>query len=301
MEAERTPTAGLNARERPSKAGQIVHLGALLGAAALIAITAGGAHWTLLTLGVIAIMTVVSDLTRVEVSSKVELSGSFLGIIVAAVLLGGGPAAVIGVLTIAVTWLRWRTKFHALLNNLATYAWFPLICGLFFHAVVHLAHTGPGAVSYYLFVFAAFVVALVVNFLGIAAYQSYLGRSTLLGMTREALIPMLPAELFSALLTLAAVYVAVQLHTVGLVLFALVLVVFQYLVGELLLSQRRSKELHRMATIDDLTGLANREHFRGKIDEEIAAFTAAGRPFSVILMDLDRFQGGQRHAGPRLR
>ena len=61
---------------------------------------------------------------------------------------------------------------------------------------------------------------------------------------------------------------------VGLVLFALVLVIFQHLVGELLLSQRRSKELHRMATIDDLTGLANREHFRARSTEEVASCTA---------------------------
>jgi diguanylate cyclase (GGDEF)-like protein len=290
MEAERTGSVGVKARERPSRAVEIGHYGALLGAAALIGLTAGSAHWTLDTIAVIAVMTVVSDLTRVEVSSKVDLSGSFLGIVVATVLLGGGPAAVIGVLTIAATWLRWRTKLHALVNNAATFAWFPLISGLFFHALVHVAHVGQGAASYYLLVFAAFVVALAVNFLGIAAYQSYLGRTTVLRMTREALVPMLPAELFSALLTMVAVYLAVTLGPIGLILFALVLVVFQYLVGELLLSQRRSKELHRMATVDDLTGLANREHFRGKIDEEVASCKASGKQFSVILMDLDRFK-----------
>ena len=48
------------------------------------------------------------------------------------------------------------------------------------------------------------------------------------------------------------------------------LVIFQHLVGELLLSQRRSKELHRMATVDELTGLVNREHFRAAIEAEIA-------------------------------
>ena len=207
MAAELTPTGNLEAGKRPSTASKVVHCGALLGAAALIGVTAGSAHWTLATLGVISVMTVVSDLTRVEVSSRVDLSGSFLGIVVATVLLGGGPGAVIGMVTIAVTWLRWRTKFHALLNNLATFAWFPLLSGFFFHAVVHVAHAGPGAASFYLLVFAAFVIALVVNFLGVAAYQSYLGRTTIVRMTREALIPMLPAELFSALLTMAAVYV----------------------------------------------------------------------------------------------
>ena len=52
---------------------------------------------------------------------------------------------------------------------------------------------------------------------------------------------MLPAELFSALLTTAAVYLAVRLGTMGIALFALVLIVFQYLVGELLKSKQRAR------------------------------------------------------------
>ena len=76
---------------------------------------------------------------------------------------------------------------------------------------------------------------------------------------------MLPAELFSALLTLAAVYVAIELGTMGIVLFALVLGIFQYLVGELLKSKRRSDKLQRIATTDELTGLGNREQFHAMI------------------------------------
>ena len=64
------------------------------------------------------------------------------------------------------------------------------------------------------------------------------------------------AELFSALLTMAAVYVAVELGTTGLVLFGVVLIIFQYLVGELLKSKARGEQLHRVATTDELTGLA---------------------------------------------
>jgi diguanylate cyclase (GGDEF)-like protein len=268
----------------------MLHCFALLGAAALIVITAGSAHWSLEYLAVIAFLTVVSGLTRVEVSSNVDLSGSFLGIVLATVLLGGGPGAIIGLLTTLVSWLRWRTKVHALLNNLAIYAWFPLLSGLFFHAAVQLTHSGPGAVRFYLLVFAAFVVALAVNFVCVASYQSYLRRTTLVRMTREALIPMLPAELSSALLTMVAVYVSVELGVLGLALFALVLVIFQHLVGELMLSRARSQELHRMATMDDLTGLANRERFRGRVEEEIVKASSAGQSFPVILMDLDGFK-----------
>ncbi len=290
MEAASTRTQAATPRELPSRTVQIVQWGALVGAVALIALTAGSARWTPSYLAVIAVMTIISDLTSVEVSSNVNLSGSFLGIVLAAVLLGGAPAAVIGVLTTAVSWLRWRQKFHAQLSNLATYAWFPLLAGLFFHAVVHVAHSGGQRISFYLLVFATFVLALALNFLAVAAYQCHLHRSSLTAKVREALIPVLSAELFSALLTMVAVYLAERVGVLVLALFALVLVIFQHLVGELLLSQRRSKELQRKATTDDLTGLANRERFRARIEEEVERCSAAGNTFSVILMDLDHFK-----------
>jgi diguanylate cyclase (GGDEF)-like protein len=45
-----------------------------------------------------------------------------------------------------------------------------------------------------------------------------------------------------------------------------------------------------MATIDDLTGLANREHFRATIQAQIASAVNSRKQLSVILMDLDRFK-----------
>jgi predicted signal transduction protein with EAL and GGDEF domain len=81
-----------------------------------------------------------------------------------------------------------------------------------------------------------------------------------------------------------------RLGTVGLALFALVLVVFQYLVGELLASQRRSEELHRLATTDELTGVANRERFRAQLEQEIESAGDERGAFGVLLMDLDRFK-----------
>jgi diguanylate cyclase (GGDEF)-like protein len=264
---------------------------ALLLALGLVVLTAPDAHWDIGRLLVIAVFTVISDLTAVETASaKLKVSASFLGLMLAAVLLGAAPAALIGVLSIGVSWFRWREAPHYLLNNLLTFAWFPLLSGLFFHAAVRLADASPKGLGYYLFVFAAFVLALALNFLGVAGYQSHLDRSSLMEKVREALVPILASELFSAVLTMLAVYVAVALGTVGLALFGLVLVIFQYLVGELLVSQQRSEDLKRMATTDELTGLPNREFFRERLDEKIAAAGQAGDPFSVMLLGLDRFK-----------
>ena len=69
-----------------------------------------------------------------ETRAGAKISGSFLALVLAMVFLGGTPAAVIGVVTITVGWLRWRDNPHDLLNNLVAYAWFPLVGGLAFAA-----------------------------------------------------------------------------------------------------------------------------------------------------------------------
>jgi diguanylate cyclase (GGDEF)-like protein len=89
---------------------------------------------------------------------------------------------------------------------------------------------------------------------------------------------------------MGAAYVTNQTGTIGLVLVALTLAIFQYLVSELLKSKQRGDELHRMATTDDLTGLANRERFRDRLNELIAEAGSQQKSFGVILLDLDRFK-----------
>ena len=93
----------------------------------------------------IATFTIVSGLTYVETgSTQAQGLGQLLGLMLAAVLLGGGPAALVGMLTIAFVWLRSREAPHYLRNNLVTFAWFPLAGGLFFHAAVNLLHISSG-------------------------------------------------------------------------------------------------------------------------------------------------------------
>ena len=72
--------------------------------------------------------------------------------------------------------------------------------------------TLPG---YYLVAFVAFVLSLVLNFVGIAGYQAYLRRLSLIQMARDALLPLLSAHLFSGVLTMIAIYIAVRTGTVG--------------------------------------------------------------------------------------
>jgi diguanylate cyclase (GGDEF)-like protein len=288
MDAKDTPMRKKGAPGARVAAAQVL---ALAAAGAVALFTVGTDRWTLWPMVVIAVFTIASDLTYVEAAaSRLRVSGSGLGLMLAAVLLGGGPAALFGVLAIAVGWLRSREPADVFRNNLAAYAWFPLIAGLFFHASTEVAHVGPHDVGFYLLVFVAFVLALIVNFISVAGYQSYVDESSLAAKAREALVPLLGSELFSVLLTMAAVYLTVQLGFTGLLLFGLVLFIFQYLVGELLTSKRRSEQLHRVARTDHLTGLANREQFRTVVEALIESSQRVEGTFAVMLMDLDRFK-----------
>jgi diguanylate cyclase (GGDEF)-like protein len=291
MDASDTSTPPATKTRTPSAGVAALQLLALAVAGGVVVLTAGTDRWTLWPIVLLAVLTIASDLTFVETGSyKLRVSGSGLGLILTAVLLGAGPAALVGVLSIAIGWLRSRESLHWFGNNLATYAWFPLIAGLFFHATTKLARVGPHDLPFYLLVFAAFILAMSVNFVAVAGYQSYLDGTSLGHKTREALIPILASELFSVLLTMAAVYLTVRLGFTGLLLFGLVLFIFQYLVCELLTSKRRSEKLQRVARTDALTGLANRERFRIEVEALIESSQRSGGGFAVMLMDLDRFK-----------
>jgi diguanylate cyclase (GGDEF)-like protein len=268
-----------------------LHVLALAGAAGLIWFGRGADHWRLIPLAIIASLATLSDLTAVDLGDvRQKISGCNHGIMVAAVLLGGGPAAAVGAATILLGWFKWREAPHYLRNNLVVFICFPLISGRLFHLAASAIGAGPRSVAFYLLVFASFLLSLVLNFVLISAYQSYLDGVSVMQRLRETLLPLLSAELFSALLTMATAYVTVVLGNVGLLLFGLVLLVFQYLVGELLKSKQRSEALHRMATRDELTGLPNRESFRQRLMSEITTAGESGETFAVMLMDLDHFK-----------
>jgi len=200
--------------------------------------------WDLALLGVLLAFSIFSDLTAVPTESKVKVSGSFLALVVAMVFLGGAPAAVIGVATIFTGWLRWRDEWHYLLNNVLTYAVFPLAGGIAFHEGVVAIGLTASDPSFYLLVFALFQLALAINFVMIAGYGCYVERSPFSSKLR-VLPPVLPSEFASAMLAVAVAFIYHQIGISAIALFGVVLVTFQYLLGQLLLSQQRALELER--------------------------------------------------------
>ncbi len=202
-------------------------------------------NWDLVLLGVLMAFSIFSDLTAVRVESALDISGSFLALVVAMVFLGGTPAALIGVVTILVGWLRWRTEWQRLLDNVLVYTVFPLAGGIAFHHLVAATGLTTSEPSFYLSVFGLFVFALAINFSMVAGYACYLERSSFLHKVRTALFPLLPSELMAALMAVGVTYLYAQVGIAGVALFGIVLVTFQYLLGALLVSQQRAEELER--------------------------------------------------------
>src|SRR5262249_58610272 len=106
--------------------------GLLAAAVAIGVLSAHTAHWDLGLLVSLLVLSVASDFLAVTVRGRIRISGSFLALVLAMVFLGGAPAAAIGVATILVGRLRWHEPTQAFLNNLVTYASFPLAGGIGF-------------------------------------------------------------------------------------------------------------------------------------------------------------------------
>ena len=229
--------------DRPTKsvvAGQVV--GFIIVLAAIVA-DAPSSNWDPALFVILMGFSIFSDLTATSTGDKIRISGSFLALVLSMVFLGGAPAALIGVITISLGWLRWREETHYFIANLLNYSLFPLVGGVVFHAIVANNNISDKEVGFYVLVFGIFLLALAINFAGIAIYTRYLKGTPLIKQVRTALIPLLPSELMAALMAVGVAFLYAQVGIAGVALFGIVLITFQYLLGALLVSRQRAKEL----------------------------------------------------------
>ncbi len=233
------------AKKRPTSLAIATQLVALVATAAIGIWRAPEANWDLALFGVLLAFSLFSYLTAVSTESKVKVSGTFLALVLAMVFLGGTPAAVIGVVAMLVGWLaRWHDDGHYLLNNVLTYAVFPLVGGILFHHGVAAIGLTPSDPAFYICVFALFQVVLAINFVMIASYGCYVERVPF-SSKLQVLPPVLPSEFASAMLAVAVAFIYHVIGIAAIALFGIVLITFQYLLGQLLLSQQRAEELER--------------------------------------------------------
>ena len=222
----------------------IVAQGVLLAAVAVIAVLLSDAEqWQPVELvGLLAVLVVCSDFMTLD-AKRFRISGSFLGLVLAMALLGPAPAVAMGVASQVTDVLRSRTRGILLLNNLATYATFPLLGALALEWIQESGAT-PGG-GYAVAVFGVFIAANALNFAMIAGHNVLLRGGSLTTLYRTVYLPVLPWELATASLTAMAVY-GFEVQGAGVVgLFALALAVCQLLLRALLEGQAHGEEVER--------------------------------------------------------
>jgi putative nucleotidyltransferase with HDIG domain len=231
---------------RPSSTVISLNAALLACAVALALVTSPSANWDLLTLALLLVFAIASDLMAASIrASKLKVSGSFLALVVAMVLLGGPPAALIGVLTIVAGWIKWREKPHYLLANLASFAAFPLACGLLFDYVRDTQGITPGDTAFPALVFVTFVLALTINFTLAALYTRHMDGSPVITTARRALVPLLASDLVAALMAVGVSEITLNWGAGALAMFGILLLAFQHLLNALLTSEERAEDLQR--------------------------------------------------------
>jgi putative nucleotidyltransferase with HDIG domain len=191
-------------------------------------------------------LAIASDAFAVKTDRGLDISGSLLAIVLAIALTGPAGGVLVGTLSALVDGLRLRRPFASVASNVSTYAVFPLAGGLTLEWLADALGASVGSFSYAAAIVAAFVVALVVNFLQIAAHQWVFNGRPIGQQTVSVLVPLLPSELLTGLLGATVATLYPKLGVAVIVLIALVLLGFQYVLRELQRSQMRAERLRAL-------------------------------------------------------
>ncbi|HEY2052443.1 MAG TPA: HD-GYP domain-containing protein [Solirubrobacterales bacterium] len=232
----------LTGREAVARAVGSALLVVVLAAAVVFA---PSANWDFALLGVLLGFAIISDVTAKAVTERFKVSGSFPALVLAMVFLGGSPAAVMGLATALLGWVRWREPIHSFIQNLLNYTLFTLAGGLAFQAMVEATGVTDKEVGFYILIFGVFCFALMINFSVLAVYMRYLRGTSYFAQVQKALLPLLPSELMAALMAVGVAFLYAQVGIAAVALFGVVLITFQYLLGALLVSQQRAVELEK--------------------------------------------------------
>jgi putative nucleotidyltransferase with HDIG domain len=227
---------------------------AILAAAVAVAIaTARLSDWEPVSLVVLLlVLAVATDLVTIP-AKHLRISGSHVVFVLAMALCGPSPAMTIAVVAVLCAAARERPSTPLLLNNLATYATFPLLGGLAIRWVSESADLHPQQTAFLLLVFVVFLLSNLLNFVMSVGALCVLEHRSLWHSFRTMFIPILPSELATGLLAAGIVWIYGRVGLAALALLAGVLFTFQYLLRELLRSQQRAEALdlrtHQLASL----------------------------------------------------
>jgi putative nucleotidyltransferase with HDIG domain len=203
-----------------------------------------------------------------------RISGSFLALVLAAALLGPAPATAIGITAVLFDHLRAHNPLPRLIANLAAFATFPLVGGL----IIDAADVAPESAAFPLLVFATFLITNLLNFLMIGGHHAIETRTPLADGFRRIFVPVLPSEILSAVLCALVATFYARTGVAAIALMLLVLLMFQYLLRELLLSRDRAERLAGLqlgVLISMLETLALRDRMTARHSAAVARYARA--------------------------
>ncbi len=174
-----------------------------------------------------------------------RISGSFLALVLAMVLLGPVPAMVIGLAIVTVDSIRTRPDLPRLIGNVATYTTFPLLGGLLVWGAVRALDIGPHSLSFASLVLVVFMATNFLNFLLVAIDFVVLDRQSIRSLVVSIYVSVLPVEFACGLLTAAVAFTYQRLGVPAVALLAVVGLVFQFLLRTALQSLERGEQLEK--------------------------------------------------------
>jgi putative nucleotidyltransferase with HDIG domain len=181
---------------------------------------------------------------RLEVETRtLTISGAFLAIALGMVMLGPVPAAMIGLITTMADALQRRPKPAYVISNVATFLMFPLVGGGLVYVLATSLDVSQFDANFALIVIGAFIVANLVNFVQVATTRTLVDGTPFWGAFRSIYLPLVPSQLAVALLAAVITYAHAHGGDIALFLLVGVVVLYQYLLRELLLSKERAEQL----------------------------------------------------------
>ena len=219
----------------------------LVGAIATAVLTSRAEDWQPLQL-VVLLMALALGGQRLSINLRgQQITAAFIALVLAMTLLGPAPAALFGIAAMVLTSATRRLPPAAWLNNLATFAAFPVVGGLLTRALAgnvhHDVHHFTQGLSFAVVVVVVFVVTDGMNFLLIALDNRILEGRRLANQVRDVLVPILPGQIAAAALAAALAVAYTNLGFPVLLCSVLVILIFQYLAMALLRSEDRADQL----------------------------------------------------------
>ncbi len=257
---------------------------AIAASIAVLALPVG--DWDPVLFVVLLCVVVGADLWPIEGPNRVQISGNFLGLVLAMALLGPSAAAAIGCLATVIDWGRdvraGRGKWSQLWVNLAAFTAFPLAGGLVMAAVANGMGVAVGDPEFIIALAVGFATGSAVNLWIVMFAQKTAYGASPLGQLRGLVVSLLPSDLAMLLLASIVIYAETHIGPVALVTLSGLLFLYLWLYRELITSQERAEELdtrtHQLATLQVgvltamLRTLALRDHMTARHSAAVARY-----------------------------